>query len=327
MQFGPVPVAEAAGAILAHSQLVGDVRWPKGRVLSADDATTAEAAGIATLTVARLGPDDVAEDRAAAALAARLASASVAALKAAHGRANLAARHDGVLAVDAASVAAINAVDEALTLATLAPFARVQAGEIVATVKVIRYAVAGAALSEAGAAAVPLIVHPFRRLRVGLIATRLPGVTDKALAKTRRVTRARVESLDCTMEELPHCPHDVAALAARLAAVGHDLLLIAGASATVDRADVIPAAIVAAGGRVERLGMPVDPGNLLCLGDLGGRPVIGLPGCARSPKASGFDWALERLVAGLPVTNADIAAMGVGGLLPEAERPEPRLQS
>ncbi len=324
MEFGPVPVAEAAGAMLAHSQLVGAVRWPKGRVLTAEDVAAAAVAGIDTLTVARLGPDDVAEDAAAADLAARLASGTVVALTAAHGRANLAARHDGVLGIDAASVAAINAIDEALTLATLAPFARVKAGEIVATVKVIRYAVGGEALARAGAAAVALVVHPFRSLRIGLMATRLPGVTDKALAKTRRVTRARVESLGCAMEELAHCRHDVAALAARLRAADHDLLLVAGASATVDRADVIPAAIVAAGGRVERLGMPVDPGNLLCLGWIGARPVIGLPGCARSPRPSGFDWVLERLVAGLPVTSADIAAMGVGGLLPEAERPDPR---
>lgn len=324
MRFGPVPVAEAVGAMLAHSQLVGGVRWAKGRLLGADDIAAAAAAGLSTLTVARLSADDVAEDAAAAALAGRLASASVAAMRAAHGRANLAARHDGVLAVDAASVAAINAIDEALTLATLAPYARVRPGEIVATVKVIRYAVEAAALARAEAVAVPLAVHPFRALRIGLVATRLAGVTDKALAKTRRVTRARVESLGCTMAELPHCPHDIDALAARLAAADHDLLLVAGASATADRADVIPAAIVAAGGRVERLGMPVDPGNLLCLGELRGRPVIGLPGCARSPKASGFDWVLERLVAGLPVTSADIAAMGVGGLLPEAERPEPR---
>jgi molybdenum cofactor cytidylyltransferase len=103
-----------------------------------------------------------------------------------------------------------------------------------------------------------------------------------------------------------------------------DLLLIAGASATVDRGDVIPQAIEMAGGTVERLGMPVDPGNLLVLGSLGGRPVIGLPGCARSPKRNGLDLVIERIMAGLPVTNGTIAAMGDGGLLPEAERPEPR---
>ena len=71
--------------------------------------------------------------------------------------------------------------------------------------------------------------------------------------------------------------------------------------------------------------MPVDPGNLLVLGDIGGTPVIGAPGCARSPKVNGFDWVLDRILAGLTVSAADIAGMGVGGLLMEIPtRPQPR---
>jgi molybdenum cofactor cytidylyltransferase len=53
--------------------------------------------------------------------------------------------------------------------------------------------------------------------------------------------------------------------------------------------------------------------------------VIGAPGCARSPKENGFDWVLDRLMAGLDVSSADIAGMGVGGLLMEIPtRPQPR---
>jgi molybdenum cofactor cytidylyltransferase len=88
---------------------------------------------------------------------------------------------------------------------------------------------------------------------------------------------------------------------------------------------VIPAAIEASGGRITRFGMPVDPGNLLVLGERNGKPIIGLPGCARSPKINGFDWVLQRVLADIPVGNADIAAMGVGGLLGEIpSRPQPR---
>ena len=102
-------------------------------------------------------------------------------------------------------------------------------------------------------------------------------------------------------------------------------MLILGGSATSDAADICPAAVVAAGGRLIRFGMPVDPGNLLFLGEQAGRPVVGLPGCARSPALNGADWVLERLAAGIEVTGADIAAMGVGGLLKEIPlRPQPR---
>jgi molybdenum cofactor cytidylyltransferase len=125
-------------------------------------------------------------------------------------------------------------------------------------------------------------------------------------------------------------PHREADLAAALRdATGQtprsDLIMVLTGSATSDPLDVAPAAVRAAGGKVLRFGMPVDPGNLLFLGELSGRPVLGLPGCARSPALNGADWVLERLVCGIDVSSADIAAMGVGGLLKEIPtRPRPR---
>lgn len=324
MIFATVPVAAADGAILAHSIVVDGTRWPKGRRLSPADVAAAAAAGLASLTCARLEAHDVPEDEAATMLAGALAGSGVTALPAAHGRANLAATCAGVLVFDPAAIATVNSCDEALTLATLPAHARVAAGEIVATIKVIRYAVAADTLATATKAARQVAVAPFRPLTVALLATMLAGTTPKAVAKAARVTRDRVEGLGCRLVELPPCPHETDAVTAALMNVACDLVLVIGASATVDRGDVIPAAIVAAGGRVERLGMPVDPGNLLCLGDIDGKPVIGLPGCARSPKRNGFDIVLERLCAGLDVTSATIAALGAGGLLPEAERPQPR---
>jgi molybdenum cofactor cytidylyltransferase len=103
------------------------------------------------------------------------------------------------------------------------------------------------------------------------------------------------------------------------------MIIVFGASAVADPDDVIPAAIRRAGGEVEQVGMPVDPGNLLVLGRIGDVPVLGAPGCARSPKENGFDWVLNRLMAGETPTSFDITGMGVGGLLMEIPtRPLPR---
>jgi molybdenum cofactor cytidylyltransferase len=324
MKFGPVPVAAAAGALLAHSLMIGARRLPKGHRLGPDDVAQAQTAGLDTLVVARLDGDDVAEDAAAQALAAALAGTGCNVLAPVHGRVNIAAAHDGLLQLPAGMVRAVNAVDEAITLATLPDGARVAAGDIVATIKTIFYGVPAGVLDRAVAAAVPISIHPLRALRAGLICTTLPGLSEKALAKVAQVTRSRITALGGTLETLPPCPHAIPDLAAALAGAGHELILIAGASATVDRGDVIPAAITAAGGTVVRVGMPVDPGNLLVLGTIAGRPVIGLPGCAKSPKHNGLDLVLERLFAGLPVGAGHIAAMGEGGLLAEAERPQPR---
>jgi molybdenum cofactor cytidylyltransferase len=102
-------------------------------------------------------------------------------------------------------------------------------------------------------------------------------------------------------------------------------VIVFGASAIADRRDVIPAAITGLGGGIDHFGMPVDPGNLLLIGHAGGRPVLGAPGCARSPVENGFDWVLMRLLAGLKVNRAELTGMGVGGLLMEiVTRPQPR---
>jgi molybdenum cofactor cytidylyltransferase len=149
------------------------------------------------------------------------------------------------------------------------------------------------------------------------------------LDKTVEITRARLAMLGGRLVADLRCAHDEAELAGAISRVGAvDLLLIAGASAIADRRDVLPAAIERAGGQIEHLGMPVDPGNLLLLASLNGKPVLGLPGCARSPKLNGFDWVLQRLAASLPVTREDVMRMGVGGLLMEIPtRPQPRAGS
>lgn len=324
MKFGELPLDQALGALLAHGQMLGGRRLAKGHRLTADDLAAAELAGITSLVVARLEAGDVAEDAAATALAAALAGPGAQVLAPVHGRVNIAAAADGLVQLPPAMVAAVNRVDEALTLATLPDGQRVAAGEIIATIKTITYAVPAAVLAGAVAAARPMAVAAFRPRSFGLIATSLPGTSAKALEKLELVTAARVAALGGAFAVAPSCPHEAGALAAQLRSVPGDVLLVAGASATVDRGDVIPAAIVAAGGQVLRLGMPVDPGNLLVLGVLDGRPVIGLPGCARSPKRNGFDIVLEHLAAGLPVDGALIAGLGEGGLLPEVERPQPR---
>jgi molybdenum cofactor cytidylyltransferase len=201
---------------------------------------------------------------------------------------------------------------------------------MVATVKIIPFAVRQEAVEACTRlAATPIFqVAPFRGFRVALIQTRLAGFKESILDKTVEATRERLAELGSRLVGERRCDHDEAALLPELKqalAGGAEMVLIAGASAILDRRDVIPAAIVAAGGVIDHFGMPVDPGNLLLMGRVGKVPVLGLPGCARSPRVNGFDWVLRRLLAGLPVDGAVLARMGVGGLLSEIPtRPHPR---
>lgn len=327
MKFGPVPVASAGGAILAHSVRVKSGSLRKGTQLDADHIAALAAAGIAEVTVARLDADDVHEDDAAARVAATLAGEGVAAARPFTGRANLVAEVAGIVVIDRAAIDRLNRIDPAITVATVPEFASVVAGQMIGTVKIIPFAVPAATLAKA-AAAPAIRVAPFRPMKVGLVATTLPALKPAVMDKTRRLLDGRLAPAGASVLREDRVPHDTGSVAAALQALagqGAQLLIAFGASAVVDGDDVIPAAIRHAGGEVTRLGMPVDPGNLIVLGRIGGVPVICAPGCARSPKENGFDWVLARMLAGIDVTPDDVAAMGVGGLLGEiVSRPQPR---
>jgi molybdenum cofactor cytidylyltransferase len=331
MIFGPTPIDEARGAILAHTLRLPDRVLKKGTVLDAGALDALRAARHTEVIAARLESGDVPEDEAADRMANAMLRPLIARSRAATGRVNLTAETQGLLRVDSALIDRLNALDESLTLATLADFSVVQPKDMLATLKVIPFAVPAGALQVAEAmlrGAPALTLHPFRPLRVGLVASELPGQKDKVIESGAEATRTRIEALGGTMLPAERCTHETTAIAdalSRLRKAGAEMLLVMGASAVVDRRDVAPAAIVRAGGVIEHFGMPVDPGNLLCLGRIGEIPAMVLPGCARSPKVNGFDWVLERAFAGVPVTPKSVMRMGVGGLLKEIEsRPLPR---
>jgi molybdenum cofactor cytidylyltransferase len=332
MKFGPVAPGDAKGGIVVHAIRQGGVVLKKGRVVDDTDIAALKAAGVKTITIARIEPADISEDEAAAQLAASVAGEGVHVDRAFTGRANLFAGMAGVAVIDRAGVDRFNEVDADITLATLAAFAPVVAGKMIATVKIIPFAVGALARDKALAvarASTPLVrVASYRVREVGVISTVLPGLSGKVIDQTLRVTEQRLAPAGARIVAERRVPHDSAALAGALSEVldaGAELVIVFGASAIADRRDVIPAAVDAVGGVVEHFGMPVDPGNLMLVASARGRPVLGAPGCARSPRENGFDWVLERLLCGLPVRRRDITAMGVGGLLMEiVTRPQPR---
>ncbi|MBI2314333.1 MAG: NTP transferase domain-containing protein [Betaproteobacteria bacterium] len=313
---------QAEGIILAHTLRIDGRVLKKGRVLDAEDVAALRATGLSGIPGARLEPGDLPEDEAAGAIGRLLAGDHVLCRKPFTGRCNIHALRDGVMVLDRPRLERLNLVDEAVTVATLPPYTVVREGDIVATVKIIPFAVSEpvvrACLELSAEETAPIRVAPFQPRRAALISTVLPGLKESVLARTREATRARLETLHGRLALDLVCPHEKLALVQAIAqaiAAGCDLVLISGATISKDRGDVVPAAIAQAGGIVIHFGMPVEPGNMLLLARIGPVPIVNLPGCGRSRKENGLDWVLQRLVAGLTLTPRDIREMGVGGLI------------
>ncbi|MFO0988961.1 MAG: molybdopterin-binding/glycosyltransferase family 2 protein [Alphaproteobacteria bacterium] len=336
MYLGWRPTKLARGALLVHSTNAGKLRLKKGHKLGDDDVAALLAAGIENVFVAEIAAGEVPENDAARRLAEALAGPNMRPGNAGTGRCNLYADRAGILVLDADAVHRFNSVDEGITLATMAPYDAVSARQIPATVKIIPFAVPAASVDRCLDIARGGVVRvaPFRPLRVALVQTRLPGLKPELLEKTVEVTRARLELIGSTLVKHTVCDHTVPGVAANLwkpaewGGMPYDVILVLGASAIVDRRDVIPEAIEWTGGKIVHFGMPVDPGNLTLVARIGPMYVLGVPGSARSPRLHGSDYILQRIAAGLEVTASDIMRMGVGGLLKELpSRPMPRARA
>jgi molybdenum cofactor cytidylyltransferase len=333
MKFGPASPADAVGGVTVHTLRQGSLVLKKGTTIGPAEVDALRKAGVKEVVVVRLEDGDISEDVAAGGIAQAIAGEGVDVERAFTGRSNLFAARAGVLMVDRAAVDNINRVDEAITFATLQAFKAVVPGEMIATVKIVPFGIEADLCEKAVAAARTgrMSVAPYKIKRVGVVSTLLPGLAPKVIDKTLRVTAERLEPAGATIIAERRVVHDETVLAAsikELLGLGAEMVIVFGASAIADRRDVIPAALEAIGGEIEHFGMPVDPGNLLLIGNADGIPVLGAPGCARSPVENGFDWVLTRLLAGLKVTRADLTGMGVGGLLMEiVTRPQPRKPS
>ena len=331
MKFGAHPVGSCVGAVLVHAVYLETGRIRKGTRLTEADIDRLRDAGIESVIVARLEAGDVEEDRAADQLAVCLLPSSVRLSVASTGRVNIYATKRGIVRFDRDRLKAINMIDEGITLACVQHNQLVEDGDMIATLKIIPYSVTADAIAAVQAAAGDDVVvefHPLTARPFALIQTRVDGMNPAILANTEKVTKQRLNRLDCALVDSRIVAHESAVVTAAIQQArdnGAEAILVCGASAISDRRDVVPAAVQGAGGTVDRIGLPADPGNLLMAARIGDVPLIGMPGCARSLRLNGFDWVLHLVLAGIPLGDDEIADMAIGGLLMEiASRPLPR---
>ena len=335
MKFSEYHLDDALGAILAHSLRLPNKSLKKGTVLTDSDLSFLKEYGYEKIVCAKLEEGDLNEDVAAAELATLIAGSNLVKGNAFTGRCNLFSETSGLVVFNPLYLDRFNSVHESITLGTVAPFQNVSKGQMIATLKIIPFAIPSKLLRKIKANKEDfenlLHVAPYPEKKVTLIQSRLPGTKETVLNSTLEATSFRLQNLGILDLNEARCNHDqnsLSELIIQAVKEQAELILISGASAVVDRRDVVPAAIEHAGGKIRHFGMPVDPGNLLLLGSINGIDVVGIPGCARSPKLNGFDWVLQRLLANIPVESVDIMRMGSGGLLKDIiTRPLPRAKA
>lgn len=339
MKFGPVPIDQAEGKILGHNIAGPDGRrvFRKGRPLTAEDVNQLRQLGRATVYVAEMEAGDIDEDTAADRLAAAVTGDGLRISGPSNGRANLFATRPGILRVDPERLGQING-RPGITLATLVGDSAVRQGKMVATVKIMPYAVPEMDVREVETAAAGsdsvLSVSPFNRQRVGLILSGSPSARERIVHSFESTLQQRLTLLNAKIAKVDFISLDDESGEAELATMigqhideGMELIIMAGETAIMDRYDLAPRAVEQAGGEVTCYGVPVDPGNLLMLAYHGRVPIMGAPGCARSPKSNIVDIVLPRLLAGDWLDQRAMIPMGHGGLLEDVpERPMPRSQ-
>jgi molybdenum cofactor cytidylyltransferase len=241
------------------------------------------------------------------------------------GRASLKAKYRGVVKIDEARLEGINRC-EGIAFASLPSYQVVNAGQTVANVKIIPYGipekVIGQALEAAKGEGAVIENYELQPLPVGILYSGEPAAQNRIVHTFDLPLRQRVESCGSLVTTVDFVrmdsSQDTTLLASALRCqveAGVKMIIMASETSIMDVEDIAPSAVVQAGGEVVSVGAPVDPGNLMMIAYLGDVPILGVPGCARSPKKNVIDQVLPALLSGERLTRADIARLGYGGLL------------
>ena len=320
-----IPVQEAVGHVLCHdlTRIVrGEFKGPqfrKGHVVTEEDIPMLLSMGKEHLYVWEMEPGMLHENDGAEALCALCFGENMARSEVKEGKIEITATCNGLFRVDTARLTAVNMIEE-LMIATRHSNTPVKAGDKLCGTRVIPLVIREEKLQAAREAAgdKPLLeVLPYRRKTVGVVTTgsevfhgRIQDTFTPVI-----VDKLRAYGMEMTVHELSDDGMDnIVAAIEKVRKAGVDLVLCTGGM-SVDPDDNTPGAIKTSGAKIVTYGAPVLPGAMFLLGYYDdGTPVMGLPGCVMYAGATIFDLILPRVAADVPVTRAEIAAMGNGGL-------------
>ncbi|QCC84857.1 molybdopterin-binding protein [Desulfovibrio desulfuricans] len=327
-----IQVHDAVGSVLCHdiTRIVpGESKGPvfrKGHVVRQEDVEVLLQVGKEHLYVFESLPGMVHENDAAARVIAAVAGSNLVRTDPKEGRIDLLAACDGLLRIDVPVLNRINSLGE-ISVATIHSMQHVTKGRPVAGSRVVPLMIEDEKLRQLESLVTgPVIeVLPLRRAKVGVVTTgsevfygRIQDAFGPVLRKKFAALGSAVVGQTLTSDEVSMTAGAIRDFLEQ----GADLIVVTGGM-SVDPDDRTPTAIRASGAEVASYGAPVYPGAMFLLayaqGAAGRVPVLGLPGCVMYHKASIFDLIVPRLLAGIEVTSADVAALGHGGFCAQCE--------
>ncbi len=322
---------ESLGSVIAQTYNLPGKTISKGTFMTSGIVDYFKEGDVQNILCAVPDNDDIHEDEAANIISNAIDRSQLYTESASTGRVNFKSRSLCLVRYERELIKEVNLVDESIAFSIVEHNQLLAKNDLIATLKIIPFFTQKKYIDQVIAILAKnelFKTHRLNKKEVSLIQTSFEWQKKSMFKATSNVTRNRLEALDCSLNEEKLIRHDFEVLRSEIRSSiesGIDILLISGASAIIDRSDYIPKAILSEGGEIIQYGLAVDPGNLLLIGKVGNTTVIGMPGCARSPKLNGFDWVLQLLMADIPINREELADMGAGGLLMEiASRPLPR---
>lgn len=320
-----IETRNAVGHVLCHdlTRIVPgetkDAAFRKGHVVAEEDIPVLLSMGKDHLYVWEKTEGVLHENEAAERLRAICQNEHMSPTPVKEGKIELRADIDGLFRVDVARLNAVNSLDD-IMIATIHTNSLVHRGDKLAGTRVIPLVIDEARLAQAERIAgdKPLLeLRPLQRRTAAIVATgtevHLGRIQDTFTPiLTEKLSHYGIEVIFKTTS--PDDMEQIVAAIARARASGAELVLCTGGM-SVDPDDLTPGAIRAAGADIVSYGAPVLPGAMFLLGYFDdGTPVMGLPGCVMYAKGTVMELILPRVAANVPVTKADLAVMGHGGL-------------
>ena len=320
-----IKTEEAVGHVLCHdlTQIIKDqykdARFRKGHVVTEADIPVLLSMGKEHLYVWEMTPGMLHENDGAERLCALCANEHMDRSEVKEGKIELKAACDGLFRVNSEKLIAVNSIED-LMIATRKGGTAVRKGDKLAGMRVIPLIIPEEKLraAEDAAGTAPLLeLKPWVRKTAAIVATGSEVKKGLIQYTFTPVVRDKLAAYGIETISVAYSGdgvENVANAVTEARKTGADVILCTGGM-SVDPDDNTPGGIKASGAKIVTYGAPVLPGAMFLLGYYDdGTPVMGLPGCVMYAGATIFDLVLPFVAADVPVTRAQIVALGEGGL-------------